>query len=196
MAEGFTDYLTKPIDSQALEQMMVRYLPEEKVTVVKREARGAADATPADAGADGYAPLRQAGINPEIGMRYCQKDENLYYTLLREYAAEAEDKAQAFGRYYETRDWNNYSILAHSLKSTSRTIGATALSQIAAKLEKAADDGRAEDVAAEHAVMLECYANTAQAIRAVLQGMGSDAGDENDRMKFGPDDDIMEFMPE
>lgn len=196
MAEGFTDYLTKPIDSQALEQMMTRYLPREKVIVVKREAQGAADAAPADAEADGYAPLRQAGINPEIGLRYCQKDENLYNTLLREYAAEAEDKARAFGQYYEARDWNNYSILAHSLKSTSRTIGATALSQIAAKLEKAADDGRTDAVVAEHAVMLECYANTAHGIRAALPGLAAAAGDEGDSMKFGPDDDIMEFMPE
>ncbi len=29
MAEGFTDYLAKPIDSQALEQMMLRCLPAE-----------------------------------------------------------------------------------------------------------------------------------------------------------------------
>ena len=196
LAEGFADYLTKPIDSRALEQMMTRYLPREKVTVVRRESQGAADAAPADAGEDGYAPLRQAGINPEIGLRYCQNDENLYCALLREYAAEAEDRAQAFGQYYEARDWNNYSILAHSLKSASRTIGATALSQIAAELEKAADDGRADGVVAEHAMMLECYANTAHGIRMALRGLEAAAGAGGDAMKFGPDDEIMEFMPE
>ncbi len=33
LAEGFTDYLTKPIDSKAMEKMLIKYLPEEKVTL-------------------------------------------------------------------------------------------------------------------------------------------------------------------
>ena len=31
IAEGFSDYLTKPIDSAALEKMLIRHLPEGKV---------------------------------------------------------------------------------------------------------------------------------------------------------------------
>ena len=195
MAEGFTDYLTKPIDSQALEQMMTRYLPVEKVTVIKREVQGAADTNQTDVAEDGYAPLRQAGINPDIGLQYCQKDRTLYHALLREYAAEAENKMRAFRGYCEARDWTNYSILAHSLKSTSRTIGAMALSQIAAKLENVADSRRAEDVVAEHGLMLECYANTVRGIRAALQTLEA-AEDGDDMMQFDSNDDIMEFMPE
>ena len=33
IAEGFTDYLTKPIDSKELERMLIQYLPTEKVTI-------------------------------------------------------------------------------------------------------------------------------------------------------------------
>ena len=33
IAEGFTDYLTKPIDSAAMEKMLIKYLPDEKVTL-------------------------------------------------------------------------------------------------------------------------------------------------------------------
>ena len=33
ISEGFTDYLTKPIKSQALEEMIIKYLPEEKVKI-------------------------------------------------------------------------------------------------------------------------------------------------------------------
>lgn len=45
---GFTDYLTKPIDTAALEQMMIHYLPEEKV-LASEEAAG-------DGGKSGHLP--------------------------------------------------------------------------------------------------------------------------------------------
>lgn len=37
LAQGFTDYLTKPIDSAALEKMLVKYLPAEKVILQSAE---------------------------------------------------------------------------------------------------------------------------------------------------------------
>ena len=37
LSEGFTDYLTKPIDSKALEKLLLRYLPAEKIIPVKME---------------------------------------------------------------------------------------------------------------------------------------------------------------
>ena len=33
MAEGFNDYLTKPIDYKALEKMLIKHLPLEKVVL-------------------------------------------------------------------------------------------------------------------------------------------------------------------
>ena len=32
MSEGFTDYITKPVDAVLLEKILVKYLPSEKVT--------------------------------------------------------------------------------------------------------------------------------------------------------------------
>ena len=37
LSEGFDDYLTKPIDADKLEEMLIRYLPEEKVVLSERE---------------------------------------------------------------------------------------------------------------------------------------------------------------
>ncbi len=37
LAAGFNDYLSKPIDNEKLEEMMMKYLPPEKVTVVRVE---------------------------------------------------------------------------------------------------------------------------------------------------------------
>ena len=38
MAVGFSDYMTKPVQAQELEKMLIKYLPDEKVTL-KEEAR-------------------------------------------------------------------------------------------------------------------------------------------------------------
>ena len=37
LAEGFTDYMTKPVDPVALEMMLMKYLPEEKVERILKE---------------------------------------------------------------------------------------------------------------------------------------------------------------
>ena len=87
MAEGFTDYLTKPIDSRALEALLIRYLPAEKVTVVHVEA-------PSEGAEEELAALRAAGIEPRTGLKYCQEDAALYRSLLCEYARGAAEKTQ------------------------------------------------------------------------------------------------------
>ena len=48
MANGFTDYLTKPIDTVALEKMLVQYIPEEKVIL-----------TDADTSSSGESPTEE-----------------------------------------------------------------------------------------------------------------------------------------
>ena len=197
IAEGFTDYLTKPIDSQALRQMLMKYLPAGKVVVVRREAQSAAEAPLTDAPADVYAPLRRAGMLPETGLQYCGKDAQMYRSLLREFAQGAEERALELDGYRSARDWENYSIRVHSIKSTSRMVGAEVLSDMAAKLERAADEGRAGDIEIEHGVMLELYATTVDAIRQTLTTAEMSATDDNDPMKLDPEaDEIIEFMPD
>ena len=197
ISEGFTDYLTKPIDSQALKQMLMTYLPAEKVAVVRREAQSAAEAPLTGVEGDVYAPLRRAGMVPETGLQYCAKDVQMYRSLLREFAQGAEERAQALDRYRDARDWENYSIRVHSIKSSSRMVGAEGLSDMAAKLERAADEGRAGDIDIEHGVMLELYATTVDAIRQTFSTAEMSTTADNDPMKPDPDaDEIIEFMPD
>ena len=196
LAEGFTDYLTKPVNSRDLQEMLVRYLPEGKVTVIQTPAAKGADA-PAGAAEDAYACLRGAGIIPEIGLQYCQKNEQLYLSLLKEYVQNADGIAAELGGYYDARDWSSYSIRVHALKNSSRMIGAAVLADMAAKLETAADERRETDVIAEHGPMLGRYAATVEVIRAQLPALDTDAPEEGEILKYNlGDDDIMEFLPE
>ena len=185
LAEGFTDYLTKPIDSLALEQTLMKHLPSGKVRVeevdqpVEREAEdGLRD--------DPFGALRAAGVDTETGMRYSGGDPEMYRALLREYAGGAQEKARALRKYRDAGDWKNYAIVAHALKSTSRMIGAAALSETAGRLEAAADAGQTEAIRQAHDGMIARYAALAGIIE---ESMGTED-------HSAADDVILEFLPE
>ena len=188
IAEGFTDYLTKPIDGLAMEELLMKYLPEEKVIPVRdEEAAGEAGSTPlCPRGQDAYAVLEGAGIDPVTGLGYCQNDDALYRTLLKEYALSAKEKERNIGRWFEEHDWSSYGTAVHSVKSTSKMIGASALSDIAGALEEAA--GR-EDLALiekKHFQFMVQYQTAVGAIRSAFSFDGQ-----------SPDDsEILEFQPE
>ncbi|MBO7670270.1 MAG: Hpt domain-containing protein, partial [Oscillospiraceae bacterium] len=178
LAAGFTDYLTKHIDGGSLEEMLMRDLPPEKVVRVwPDEAFEAQDSA--------FEALRTAGIRPEAGLRSCQGDADFYRSVLMEYEREARDKAQKLRETHAARDWKNYGILVHGMKSASRTIGALDLSRVAERMEAASDRGCASVIDQEHENMLLQYGTTVMAIRDLL-GSAPDA----------ESGDVLEFMPQ
>ena len=185
LAEGFTDYLTKPIDSRALEQALIKHLPAGKVRAVEAEqpvGREAEDGLRDDL----VEALRAAGVDTQAGMRYSGGDVQMYRTLLTEYAGGARERARALGKYLDAGDFTNYAVLAHALKSTARMIGATALSETAARLEAAADARQAEVILKAHDDMIERDA----ALAGIIEGsLGT-------RAHSAADDEILEFLPE
>ena len=168
LAEGFSDYLSKPVGSRQLEAVLRKFLPAEKILDAAEPEPGKAEAEPParTEGGDCYGPLREAGINPVTGLHYCQEDRELYHTLLTEYEREYPEKAEALRRNYEDRNWKDYGIGAHSLKSSSRMLGAQELSETAALLEAAADAGDEETIRREHRQAMARYETTVRAVRA------------------------------
>ena len=213
LAEGFSDYLTKPIDSRALEAMLIRYLPEELVQFEKEPGQNAGNGTgqgmdqdtiqalptvtgSAGSAEDVFSRLREAGINVGNGLQYCQNDENLYRSILDEYLHSAGPRKQVLQSCYETADWKNYGISVHALKSTSRTIGAEALSETAAALEAAANRKDEEYIQKEHEGMLQAYGLLTDALTALLGDTDTEVRDE-EILEFSPEDEeILEFPPE
>ena len=187
LAEGFVDYLTKPIDSQALERMLLKYLPAEKVqveTASKPVSEGKAVGT-----ADAFEDLRVLGIDPHAGLQYCQNDAEIYRSMLVEYAQSATGKLNDLCASFEREKWNAYATAAHALKSTSKMVGATALSKEAARLEVAADAGDLLTVREEHERLCADCAR-------ICDGISDYFGSEKRRTDVPLDDEILEFLPE
>ena len=215
LTEGFSDYLTKPINSTALEKMLMKYLPQDKVRHVREavnpseENASSEDPSSAKAPAgddiselraveepEGFATLRASGIEPKTGLSYCQNDEIFYREILLEYANGRKEKAERLTKNFEEENWHDYAIDAHSLKSTSKTIGATDLAEIAAKLEKSASQENPDVSREAHDEMMKEYEAVTNAILSAVPKEEKDAGD-TDVMEFSPvDDGIMEFEPD
>ena len=191
IAEGFTDYLSKPIDSLSMKRLLMQYLPAEKILPPVETTPVRDPEPPAPDGL--LQALQQKGIHTEAAMDYCQNDRELYRMLLEEFVQGAPKKQCDLQRFYDKHDANNYAILIHALKSSSRMIGAEALSAIAAGLEKAADADDWDTLTAEHPEMLTEYdallAELNAAIGYVQQPVSVSVSADGE-------DEIMEFFPE
>ena len=185
LAEGFTDYLSKPIDPAALEDILARYLPAEKV-VKQTLVEAVRPLDEKDNAGSVFAFLREAGADPETGLGYCQGDAEFYRSILAEYLHGAEQKTREIQKYHDARDWKNYASLVHALKSTSRMIGAQALSETAAALESAGDRADEETIKRMHPLMMEQYRKLTELLAAHIDT------DESVR----DNGEILEFMPD
>ena len=202
LAEGFTDYLTKPIDSKALERMLIKYLPKDKILTVPEEG----EATPAEVPssveeapkeADEFSALRAIDVDPEVGLRFCQNDLDLYRSILLDYAQSSDGKIKNISDYFANEDWKNYAICVHALKSTSKTIGAAKLSEDALRLETAGNAGDAATIRAEHENLLAQYREVVAAIRSSEPGASLEAKQDEEALEFSPEDeDVLEFSPD
>ena len=184
--QGFDDYLTKPIDGRELEKMMLTYLPKEKIRTIDPASEGESTETE-ESNSALFAALAKAGVNTRSGMHFCQNDPEMYRSILAEYCAEHKSKLPNLISCYESHDWKNYEIYIHSLKSTSKTIGANKLFELAADLEAAAGRGDEIFIADGHNTAMEMYKKIVRVIEENLE-IKKDGNDE--------EDEIFEFLPE
>lgn len=182
---GFDDYLTKPVDGTLLENMICNYLPEEKIEVVERVDDISAEA---ESCSELIKALNEAGVDTDAGLNLCSKDMDMYKSVLEAFAKEEKTKIELIRSSYESEDWKNYEIYVHSLKSSSRTLGAEKLGSTAAGLEAAAREENVEEIRRHHDEALIMYEELTGVIRGNLEI--SDYDDISD------DEEIMEFYPE
>lgn len=116
---GFTDYLTKPVNLTDMEEMLLKYLPGEKIQMKAPQDESKESTIP-------KALKSIHGLDAKSGIEYCG-DEEEYLEAIAIYRASVNTKAKQLKEHLEQKDTEKLSLLLHSLKSTSRSIGASAL---------------------------------------------------------------------
>ena len=163
MKKGFSDYLTKPFKEEDLLEILLKHLDKKQIRQdeecsFKDEHQKEQRKEEPQGIEDGFVQLLEdtGELDVKTGLVYCL-DEEFYKEMIREYTKA--DKTAALQQAYEMKDWNNYCTLIHSLKSTSMTIGAVALSEEAKALEVAARDGDDQYIIAHHNEVIQHYKN-------------------------------------
>ncbi|MBR4555627.1 MAG: response regulator [Ruminococcus sp.] len=168
---GFDDYLTKPIESSVLERMLSKLLPKEKVSFRDAETKAVREEEPAEE--DSFTLTELYGIREKcpqldllMGLGYCMDSKEFYLDTLEGYL-EA-DKRGELEKAFADRDIKNYGIIAHSLKSTSLTVGAVLLSEHAKAMEFAAKREDAGYIDNNHDELIKEYSGLLEGIGKVL----------------------------
>ena len=191
LSEGFDGFVSKPVEVEELERVLRQVLPKSSVTYVEDNGSTAEveyveeEPAPAVEENDFIEELKKSGIDTEAGLKYCVGDKDFYKSLLTQYATESSDKIAAMKNYYNIRDWHNYEIFVHALKSTSKMIGISDLSEKAKALEQAAKENNEAYILENHENMIRDYGRISANIKDQLI---SEEG--------GIDDDVFEFAPE
>ena len=158
ISAGFHDYLSKPVDSEKLEEMLMKYLPPAKVqlreelSALAEEGRRAADggegaeASVSAALADTLAQIDE--LDGESGLKRCGSEET-YLETLAIYAKTAASSADEIENYRRIGALDDVITKVHAIKSTSRVIGAEAIGALAEKLELAGKAGDADTLLGE-----------------------------------------------
>ncbi len=171
LAEGFVDYLAKPVDYGALESLLAAYLPKDLLKRTDGDDHAGGEAEPG--GDDLF--MREygnvAGINVSAALDFCG-DQDVLEGAVRDFFDAIDRQADAIERYCLQKDVDNYRILVHGLKSSARLVGAESLSQDAAYLEQCAKDDNLEEIEARTPALLAVFRGLKEPLARVLAGSG------------------------
>ena len=136
--EGFEDYLSKPMRGDALEKMLLKYIPADKV----KKTESVTDKISEEPQKNSNSEMDFTFVDRELGISYLAGNEELYDEITKMFCDD--DKSHEIQDFLEKNDWKNYEISVHGLKSTSMSIGATVLAEEARLLEMAAKNNDIE----------------------------------------------------
>ncbi|MBQ6408073.1 MAG: response regulator [Butyrivibrio sp.] len=180
MEAGFNDYLSKPVNGELLEKMLREILPKEKVKeaddthVDLKEAEGYGESENiADSrGAVNNAPENMDLLDNLSGIDLAEAEKNcgsreLLTDVVKEFLISINSKADNIEKFAREKDYRNYTVTVHALKSSARLIGAMELSEKAAYLEKCGNDENESEIQEKTPQLLELYRSYNEKLAAI-----------------------------
>lgn len=175
LAEGFHDFLSKPIDPDELEKMIMEKLPEEKIQRTKQSASAQSKATQTEL-------PEIPGIDWKVASLRLKNQELLLETV-RDFYKTAGSEAEKLTAFWEqlTKGLENgdttlaseareqFGIRVHAMKSTAATIGALWLSGTAKLLEDAAKQENTDIILAVTPTFLEDWQHMTDELAPLFQ---------------------------
>ena len=172
LKKGFDEYLGKPMNLRQLERLLVLYLPSDKISISTRfpkeedhnkltEGSGKMDID--------YLHKNLPSFDIALGLRNCGGEISDYLEILKinyEYGNKSLDELETL---LTKKDYENYTIKIHSMKSTTKNMGAMSVSDMARKQEEAGRAGEYDHLGLDFAAFRAKYESLLREIEEVLR---------------------------
>ena len=148
LAEGFDEYLSKPVNYRELEDVLRQFIPsdywrpdssEEKSDI--REVNTSNSTAPEEITEEALAAML-VPVNVSEGITFCGGTIEDYLEILQMMYEDSEPQLALLDDYFRAKNWKDFTIIIHSIKGSCLNIGAQAHGESAKALEMA---GRGED---------------------------------------------------
>ena len=120
------------------------------------------------------------------------EDSEFYKELIVTFIESSKEKRTLIRTHYADRNWSDYKIQVHALKSAARTIGADTLSEMALEQENASKECDENAIDKGYEPLMAKYE---QVVNDLVKILGIDS-DDTGKTSDDDDDEIMEFFPE
>jgi HPt (histidine-containing phosphotransfer) domain-containing protein len=136
--KGMTDYIAKPIDQKELNNLLVRWLPHDKINA--KLGQFEEDYTDAGITELPRALVEITELNCVEALKGMDGNVQMYMKLLHRLVDESEIYIESLYDFLKLGDLVNYAIVANGAKSLLYSVGAKLSGDVADRLEKAAEE--------------------------------------------------------
>lgn len=159
--KGFDEYLSKPIKFQELERVLRLFVPKDKFAGNNISAT-ANEASESSAGISlPHSREQLEDMIPQVdvatGLAHCNENLDLYLDILQMLYHSAPEQLATLRALKAEKDYSNYVIHIHGIKSQLMNIGYSLLAQDAKALEMAGKEGRFEYIEENTEVFIASY---------------------------------------
>ena len=150
--EGFQDFIAKPVEISVLERVLRRNIVPQKLIHLGSGAKMISMPGVKEENRE----FSVGDLDVQKGLTYCGGMEN-YMEILKIHCRDGRNNKEKIERFYQEKDWKNYTILVHALKSSMLSIGAVPLSGMAKELEHAGKEQDEGFILHHHEAMMKEY---------------------------------------
>ncbi|MGN1083993.1 MAG: ATP-binding protein [Lachnospiraceae bacterium] len=177
---GFDDYLSKPISGTVLENMLLKYLPQE--LVLKRElhpdeynARAGQQAEIRPEEAKGILAAEQ--IDMAGSLEHFDGNEEMYRKAAELFSSLREERLRKLHEYIRAEDAPSYTILVHAIKGDAKMLGVSLLAEIAYEQEQMGKEGNLAFLLDKFGLLSTEYQRAADCFTRVFGNAEKEGGD-------------------
>ena len=172
---GFDEYLSKPIQFEDLENLLIKLIPESKFVNLSNTLAMQASSTNV---AEPDLPPSTISIQTikdmlppldiDTALSYCNDSQELLLDILHIFYEDSPEQLNALRQYWEEKNFKKFMIQIHTLKNQLLNIGHTALAEDAKALELAGKANQVSYIEEQLDSFVDAYTKFLQQLESVL----------------------------